>query len=184
MAVTGSTWLVPGLRGSYGAFIAIFQKAPRGTLKSRTSLSHTPFCENFPAWLLRESFTGRSLAAAISPRYIHIVIFCKSKSSHKSFVASPSQVTSHLLQVQVKSQFMCCKSQFKSQVICCKSNSSHKSLGHRASQVKAQVTWPKLKSKSSRKSFQLRSSHKSSQVKSSQVKSSQVTSICINIPSI
>ena len=32
------------------------------------------------------------------------VIFCKSKSSLKSFVASPSQVSSHLLQVQFKSQ--------------------------------------------------------------------------------
>ena len=63
--------------------------------------------------------------------------------------AIPELYASHFLQVQVKSQ-----------VICCKSKSSHKFFGQRASQVKSQVI-----------STPVKSSHKSSQVKSSQAKS-------------
>ena len=53
------------------------------------------------------------------------VIFCKSKSSHKSFP---------------------CKSKSSHKSFPCKSKSSHKSFGQTSSQVKSQVIWPKHKS--------------------------------------
>ena len=53
------------------------------------------------------------------------VIFCKSKSSHKSFP---------------------CKSKSSHKSFPCKSKSSHKSFGQTSSQVKSQVIWSKHKS--------------------------------------
>ena len=53
------------------------------------------------------------------------VIFCKSKSSHKSFP---------------------CKSKSSHKSFPCKSKSSHKSIGQTSSQVKSQVIWSKHKS--------------------------------------
>ena len=101
------------------------------------------------------------------------VICCKSNSNLKSFVASPSQVTSHLLQVQ-----------FKSQVICCKSKSSYKCFGHRASEVKSQVSWPlqaiaQVQVKSQVILTPVKSSHKSSQIKSSHKLPHNVWLACI-----
>ena len=53
------------------------------------------------------------------------VIFCKSKSSHKSFP---------------------CKSKSSHKSFPCKSKSSHKSFGQTSSRVKSQVIWSKHKS--------------------------------------
>ena len=60
---------------------------------------------------------------------------CKSKSSHKSFGQTSSQVTSHLVRRQVKSQ-----------VIWSDVKSSHKSFGPNTSQVTSHLVQTQVKS--------------------------------------
>ena len=72
-------------------------------------------------------------AASIKTAWYNIqscqqVTCCKSKSSHKSFLSSLSQVTSHLMQTQVKSKSFSVtsnSSQVTSHLVAIKSSASH-----------------------------------------------------------
>ena len=76
-----------------------------------------------------------SLLSSRSQRWQQ-VIFCKSKSSHKSFPCKSK--SSH--------KSFPCKSKSSHKSFPCKSKSSHKSFGQTSSQVKSQVIWSKHKS--------------------------------------
>ena len=86
----------------------------------------------------------------INHHHCHCQIYYRSKpisrDGSKSFFASPSQVTSHFLQVQVKSQVISLQVQVKSQVIWSDVKSSQVTSHLVQTQVKSQVSLSKYKS--------------------------------------